>query len=230
MFIVGLTGGIASGKSTVAAVFRENGIPVVDADAIAREVVEPGTNAWKKIKEVFGEEVLLPTGYLNREKLGEIIFADATKRRMLNEWTHPEIHRTIMFEALKHFLTGNNYIVLDLPLLFESGVMLQYIHKVICVTCTPEQQLERLMKRNTMAKTLAQQRIAAQMPLEEKCEKAHYVIDNTNELEETRKQAQRIVGILNESWEHWRIRLYIAVLALVVFSPLLYWQYRSTST
>ncbi|KAK3918622.1 Dephospho-CoA kinase domain-containing protein [Frankliniella fusca] len=219
MFIVGLTGGIASGKSTVAAVFRENGIPVVDADAIAREVVEPGTKAWKKIKEVFGDEVLLPTGYLNREKLGEIIFSDINKRKLLNEWTHPEIHRTIMFEALKHFLSGNNYIVLDLPLLFESGVMLQYIHK----------QLERLMNRNSMSKTLAQQRIAAQMPLEEKCEKANYVIDNTNDLESTRKQAQVIVGILNDSWEHWRIRLYIAVLAIVVFSPFMYWQYMSTS-
>lgn len=225
MFIVGLTGGIASGKSTVANVFRENGVPVVDADAIAREVVEPGTAAWKKIKEEFGDEVLLPDGKLNREKLGEIIFANVDKRKKLNQWTHPEIHRTIMFEVLRHFLAGNRYVVLDLPLLFETGVMLSYIHKIICVSCTPEQQLERLMKRNTMSQRLAEQRISAQMSIEEKCEKAHYIIDNSSDIENTRKQAQRVIGILNESWEHWRIRLYIGVLGAVVFLPILYWWY-----
>lgn len=199
----------------------------MDADVIAREVVEPGSSAWKKIKEEFGDDVLLPSGHLNREKLGEIIFANSDKRKKLNEWTHPEIHRTIMFEVLKHFLSGNRYVVLDLPLLFETGVMLSYIHKTICVTCTPEQQLERLMNRNMMSKSLAEQRIAAQMPLEKKCEIAHYVIDNTGDIDSTRKQAKRIVGILNESWEHWRIRMYIAVFAVIVFSPILYWYFVS---
>ncbi|XP_034255591.1 dephospho-CoA kinase domain-containing protein isoform X2 [Thrips palmi] len=188
-------------------------------------VVEPGTTAWKKIKEEFGEEILLPSGKLNREKLGEIIFGDIDKRRKLNEWTHPEIHRTIMFEVLRYFLAGHRYVVLDLPLLFESGVMLSYIYKIICVTCTPEQQLERLIKRNSMSKHLAEQRIAAQMPLEVKCEKAHYIIDNTSDIENTRVQAKRVIGILNDSWEHWRIRLYIGVLAAVVFLPILYWWY-----
>lgn len=114
--------------------------------------------------------------------------------------------------------------------LFHCIVLVNMVRhlSIICfcsLSSTLEQQLDRLIQRNQMSRKLAEQRIAAQMSLEEKCEKAHYVIDNSGDIENTRKQAKRIVGILNDSWEHWRIRFYIAILAVVVFTPILYWYY-----
>lgn len=160
MFIVAITGGIASGKSTVSKVFQDNGIPVIDADKIARQskiliwwllirkwptfvylflsylplVVEPGTPCWHKIKEAFGDEVFLPTREINRVALGKAIFNDKELRGKLNKITHPVIHRTIFKEVFKNFMTGKAWIVLDLPLLFETGILMDFIHKIICVT------------------------------------------------------------------------------------------------
>lgn len=134
MFIVGLTGGIATGKSTVCDVFREHGIPVIDADVAARKVVEPGRKAWHLIKKEFGDAVFHKDGQLNREILGEIIFDSVEKRRKLNEITHPEIYSEMFWAAVKCFFQGHQFIVMDLPLLFESGSMLDYLYKIIVVT------------------------------------------------------------------------------------------------
>ncbi|XP_023225837.1 dephospho-CoA kinase domain-containing protein-like [Centruroides sculpturatus] len=111
MFLVGLTGGIATGKSTVASMFQEFGIKVIDSDVIARQVVEPGTIAWKKIKNEFGSEVILPDGMIDRQKLGQIIFSNSELRKKLNSITHPEIYKTIFWECLKLFLLGKFYFI-----------------------------------------------------------------------------------------------------------------------
>lgn len=222
MFIVGLTGGIATGKSTVSEVFREHGIPVVDADQLARKVVEPGRKAWKRIKTEFGEEVFHENGTLNREALGELIFNDVEKRRKLNKITHPEIHKEIMWAAIKYFLKGYQFIVMDLPLLFESGSMLEYLYKIIVVTCEEDLQLQRLMDRNSMSESRAKQRICAQMPLESKCEKAHFVVENSGTVEDTRQQVIKIISILRGYRAHWKLRV-IAALCCTGIVSLLLW-------
>ncbi|XP_066905291.1 dephospho-CoA kinase domain-containing protein isoform X2 [Halyomorpha halys] len=189
MFIVGLTGGIGTGKSTVAQMIKDYDIPVLDADFYARKVVEPGKTAWKKIKNEFGGAVFHPSGEINREALGELIFQNKERRRKLNEITHPEIYREMAWAAIKCFFQGHQFIVMDLPLLFESGVMLNYIYKIIVVTCEEDLQVERLIERNRMTEARAKIRIATQMPLEKKAEAAHFVIENSGSLEDTREQA-----------------------------------------
>ncbi|XP_054271876.1 dephospho-CoA kinase domain-containing protein-like [Macrosteles quadrilineatus] len=207
MFIVGLTGGISTGKSTVSEMFEEYGIPVIDADKMARKVVEPGKVAWKKIRQEFGEEVFHPSGELNREALGDIIFDDPKKRRKLNEITHPEIYKELLWAAVRCFFQGHQFIVMDLPLLFESGAMLDYIHKIIVVTCEEDIQLMRLIERGNLTETRAKKRIASQMALDQKCERAHYVIENSGSVDDTREQVTRIVAALKCSRHHWRLRI-----------------------
>jgi len=207
MFIVAVTGGIATGKSTVSKVFQENGIPVVDADKIAREIVQPGKPCWHKIREVFGDEVFHPTKEINREALGRAIFSDKELRGKLNKITHPVIHRTIFIQVFKYFMTGHPWIVLDLPLLFETGILMEFIHKIITVSCDSETQLQRLMERNEYSAEDAKKRIDSQMPLEKKCEQSHFVIDNSGSIEETEKAAMSILHLMNDSKHHWRNRL-----------------------
>ncbi|KOB66423.1 Dephospho-CoA kinase domain-containing protein, partial [Operophtera brumata] len=110
MFIVGLTGGLATGKSTVLSIFREHGIAVIDADEVARKVLEPGTEAWCELREYFGDEVLLPDGKVNRARLGELVFDDIEKRRKLNEITHPRIQGAMMRMAMRYFFCGHKYL------------------------------------------------------------------------------------------------------------------------
>ncbi|KAJ0183716.1 hypothetical protein K1T71_000139 [Dendrolimus kikuchii] len=188
MFIVGLTGGLATGKSTVLSIFRENGIAVIDADDIARKVLEPGTKPWRELKGFFGEEVLMPDGRVNRSRLGEIIFDDIEKRRKLNAITHPRIQGEMLKMAISYFFSGHNYIVMEVPLLFETGKMLTFMHKIITVVCEDHQQLERLCKRNGFMETIAKKRIGCQMPLEDKVAKSHFVIDNSGDILNTRSK------------------------------------------
>lgn len=218
--MVGLTGGIATGKSTVSKLFRDNGVPVIDADLIARQVVEPGKPAWSRIKREFGDGVFKENGELDREALGKLIFDDVDKRRLLNQITHPEIHRTVYKEVIKCFFLGHNFVVLDMPLLFETGVMLNYLHKIITVTCEEDIQLTRLMDRSKLSEADAKKRIKSQMPLELKCEQSHFVIENSGNLQDTQEQFDKIVSILLDSNHHWKIRGVILAAAAVLFSGL----------
>ncbi|SAM06886.1 hypothetical protein [Absidia glauca] len=120
MKLVGLTGGIASGKSTVSRLLQEQQVPIIDADKIAREVVEPGRRANRQIREHFGDEVFLPDGHLDRPKLGDIIFTDPSKRKILNACVHPAVRLEMLKQVLYHWLSGAKVVVLDVPLLFES--------------------------------------------------------------------------------------------------------------
>uniref|UniRef100_T1JD75 Dephospho-CoA kinase domain-containing protein n=1 Tax=Strigamia maritima TaxID=126957 RepID=T1JD75_STRMM len=207
MFLVGLTGGIGSGKSTVAKILMDYGIHVVDADLIAREIVEPGKPAWHKIRNEFGDSVFLEDGTLNRAILGEIIFKDSEKRKILNEITHPYIHRRMAWNVVTSFFKGYQFVVLDLPLMYETGTFLDYLHKTIVVFCEENLQTDRIVKRNNYTAEEAERRIRAQLPLEQKCQRADFVIDNNGSLEQTRRQTELVLEILQHSKAHWRARI-----------------------
>lgn len=197
MFRIGLTGGIATGKSTVSAILRSLGAFVIDADQIAREIVLPGQPAHQDIVKHFGPEVLLPDGQLNRPWLSEQIFSDPAQRQFLNQFTHPRVIERI--ESIIEELAATNYhlpVVLDIPLLIEAG-MAHTVDQVWLVVTDAETQLERLMQRDGFSKAEAKLRIDAQMPLVEKARYAHCLIDNSGCLNETeqivRKQWQATV-------------------------------------
>ncbi|KLL00149.1 dephospho-CoA kinase [Bacillus pumilus] len=195
--VIGLTGGIASGKSTVSQMIKEQGIRVVDADVIAKEAVAKGTPALQQIVQTFGEDVLLPNGELNRQQLGAIIFSDEEKRKQLNAIVHPEVRKEMLKQRDEGVSQQETFVVLDIPLLFESQLE-SLVDRIIVVYTTPELQLSRLMNRNDLSEEEALNRIHSQQSLEEKCKKADRVIENTQDLAFIRKQLQ---NILNE-WEH----------------------------
>ncbi|XP_026761233.1 dephospho-CoA kinase domain-containing protein isoform X1 [Galleria mellonella] len=217
MFIVGLTGGLATGKSTVLSIFRDNGIAVIDADEVARKVLEPGTKAWMELREYFGDQVLCGDGKVNRVRLGEIVFDDNEKRRKLNAITHPRIQSAMMKMAISYFFSGHRYIVMEVPLLFETGKMLTFMHKIITVVCEDHQQLERLCKRSDFTEVVAKKRINCQMPLEQKVAKSHFVIDNSGDILNTRHQTESIIRVLRRSKFTWYFRaiFLIAFLSLI---------------
>ncbi|XP_052640956.1 dephospho-CoA kinase domain-containing protein isoform X4 [Harpia harpyja] len=135
MFLVGLSGGIASGKSTVVAVLRELGCAVIDADVIAREVVQPHFKAYRQIVHYFGTEILLENGEINREALGNIIFSHPEKRQLLNSVTHPEIQKEMLKQIWKYFVLGYRYVILDIPLLFETNRLTKFMKYTVLVYC-----------------------------------------------------------------------------------------------
>ncbi|EBF5158605.1 TPA: dephospho-CoA kinase [Listeria monocytogenes] len=189
---IGLTGSVATGKSTVSNMIQQAGIPLVDADIAARKVVEPGTEGLKEIVAYFGEEILLADGTLNRAKLGEIIFKDKEKREKLNEITHPRV-KDYMLEARERFFrVGEELVFFDIPLLFESHLE-SLVDQIVVVWTTPETELKRLMERNNLTKEDALRRIESQMGIDEKARKADFVIDNNESLEKTQKQVYTFI-------------------------------------
>lgn len=191
MLRVGVTGGIASGKSTVTRMLRELGAVVVDADQAARAVVEPNRPAWQKIRETFGEQYFLPDGRLDRPKLGQLIFNDERARRKLEAIVHPEVYRVLESEAQKAFEAGNNIVFFDIPLLFETGYQKQ-LDKAVVVYVDQDTQLKRLINRDRLTEQEAKARISSQMPLSEKAAMADFVIDNTGSVENTRCQVLKL--------------------------------------
>ncbi|MGE6628922.1 dephospho-CoA kinase [Bacillus sp. NPDC077027] len=195
--VVGLTGGIASGKSTVSQMIIEQGIRLVDADVIAKEVVLHGKPAYEQIVQTFGQEILLPSGELDRQKLGDIVFSDEKQRKKLNAIVHPEVRKEMLGQRNEAINQQETFVVLDIPLLFESQLE-SLVDRIIVVYTTPELQLTRLMKRNQLKEAGALKRIHAQMSLDEKRERADAVIENTKDFAFVRKQ---LLNILDE-WEH----------------------------
>ncbi|MFE5387685.1 dephospho-CoA kinase [Bacillus thuringiensis] len=190
--VIGLTGGIASGKSTVSEMFRELSIPVIDADVIAREVVEQGKPAYNKIVEVFGAEVLQQDGELDRPRLGSIVFYNEEKRLQLNKIVHPAVREEMNRKKEMYIKEGMQAVVLDIPLLFESKLT-SLVDRVLVVAVKPHTQLERLMKRNNFSEEEATARIQSQMPLEEKVKNADEVINNDGTIMGTKTQLQVIL-------------------------------------
>lgn len=198
--VIGLTGGIATGKSTVSRLFRELGVPIVDADQVARQVVTKGSEALQELVNFLGEEILQPDGRLDRSRLGEIIFADPEIRQKVDEIMHPRVFVQMQEATQKALASAQTPIViLDVPLLFESGYTLRLADDTVVVYARPSVQRARLMARNNMDATEADRRIASQMALEEKLRRADYVIDNSGPLYKTKKQVQRL-------WEEWNQR------------------------
>lgn len=190
--VIGLTGSIATGKSTVASMFIDIGIPVIDADRIAREVVEPGEEAYKKVVETFGEEILLEDRSLNRPKLGRIVFSDEEKRNQLNSIVHPAIRKRMLEKRDAYLKNGEGCVVLDIPLLFESKLE-HFVDKIIVVYVDEDVQLKRLLERNQLTKEEALERIRSQMPVKDKIELADAVIDNNGTIEHSFKQLKEIL-------------------------------------
>ncbi|HHK5547031.1 TPA: dephospho-CoA kinase [Bacillus thuringiensis] len=190
--VIGLTGGIASGKSTVSEMFRELSIPVIDADVIAREVVEQGKPAYNKIVELFGAEVLQQDGELDRPRLGSIVFYNEEKRLQLNKIVHPAVREEMNRQKEMYIKEGVQAVVLDIPLLFESKLT-SLVDRILVVAVKPHTQLERLMKRNNFSEEEATARIQSQMPLEEKVKNADEVINNDGTIMGTKTQLQVIL-------------------------------------
>lgn len=194
--IIGLTGSIASGKSTVANMLRERGYPIVDADVIARQVVEPGSPLLDEISSAFGSRVIREDGTLNREELGAIIFGDEERRRQLNELMHPAIRGKMVSEKERYLEQGYQTVIMDIPLLFESKLQ-SYVQKILVVSISKELQTQRLMDRNNLTAEEAAARIASQLDMKVKEQGADAVIDNSGTLEETENQLERIL----EKWQ-----------------------------
>jgi dephospho-CoA kinase len=185
---IGLTGGIACGKSTVSAMLVKRGALLIDADRVAREVVEPGSPVLAQVAAQFGQAVLQPDGSLNRKQLGEIVFADAEARKALEGLLHPSI-RALMRERMGSFeqLHPDKLVVVDVPLLYESGLQAGY--QQVMVVYVPEAiQLERLMQRDQLTLAQAKQRLQSQMPIEQKKKLADILINNCGTLAETERQ------------------------------------------
>jgi dephospho-CoA kinase len=193
--IVGLTGGIASGKSTVANLIKDLGITVIDADIEARLAVEPGEKAYQQIVEHFGGEILLEDGSINRPKLGDIIFNHQEERMVLNGIVHPAVRERMNEKKVAAKERGENMVVMDIPLLFESKLT-DLVEKIILVYVDEDVQLERLMKRNHYTEAEAMARIRSQMPLIEKKKRSDFIIDNNGSLEQTQKQLNAILNRL----------------------------------
>ena len=186
-YILGLTGSIATGKSTVAKLFLSAGIPVVDADLGARAVVLPGAPGLADIIEQFGEAYLLSDGTLDRKRLGALIFSDREKRKELDVLLKERINDWIQAEKERYISEGHKLIVLDIPLLYEGGYE-DSCDAVMVVYVPEELQVQRLMSRNHLDADEAARRMQSQLSIEKKKELADFVIDNSGTIEETKKQ------------------------------------------
>ena len=191
--IIGLTGGIASGKSTVSNWLISQGYPVVDADIAARKVVEPGMPALREITEAFGNDMLLEDGTLDRKKLGSVIFADEEKRHTLNAIVHPAVREWMGQETDRAVENGASIVIMDIPLLFESKLT-HMVEETILVYVSKETQLKRLMERDGYSESDALARIQAQMPIDDKRKLADYVVDNNGTISETVEQVKEIMN------------------------------------
>lgn len=190
--IIGLTGSIASGKSAVAKMIQSYGLPIVDADVVARQVVEPGSPTLKKITESFGQDVIAADGSMDRAKVGSIIFHDEAKRQRLNSIIHPAIREEMLRQRDEFISYGEKNVFMDIPLLFESKLE-HFVEKIIVVSVSEDVQLSRLMARNGFTEDEAKARISTQMPVKEKEALADAVIDNDGTLEQTAIQLQNIL-------------------------------------
>jgi len=199
MLIVGLTGGIASGKSTVAKMFEREGAYIVDTDAISREVVEPGTPGWQEVINAFGKAILNQDRTLNREILGDIVFADPRKRKKLEALLHPKIYQR-QEELIRAVLKKDTQavIIVAIPLLIEVNRQ-DTVDRVILVYVSPQVQLERLMQRDGFSPAEAQKRLSSQMPIDTKLKYADYVINNEGPLEDTCRTVRKVFESLQEA-------------------------------
>lgn len=198
MLLVGLTGGIASGKSLVTSVLQELGAQVIDADLIVHDLLSNGQDAHREVVEHFGAGIELPDGTVDRAKLGEIVFSDPAQRAWLNQCIHPRVWEAYQQQVrrIKERNPGA-IVVMDAALLIETGYH-KMMDQLIVVYAREQDQLQRLRERNRFTEEQARARIRSQMPLEEKRQFAHHIIDNTGTREETQRQAREVFRKLRQ--------------------------------
>ena len=192
--IIGLTGSIASGKSTVSLMFDDFNIPVIDADKLSRIVVNPGEKAYNDIIKTFGYDILREDKSLDRKKLGSIVFADEKKRKKLNEIVHPAVREKMLKQRDAFIEAGAACVVLDIPLLFESKLT-HFVDKIIVVYVDEMVQLNRLMKRDGYTEEEAKQRIDSQLSVREKAQMADAVINNNGSKDKSFRQLTNILKV-----------------------------------
>jgi len=191
MKAIGLTGGIASGKSTVSNILKELGAVVIDVDLIGRDVVVQGETAYNKIIENFGEDILMPDGSINRKKLGNIVFSDHQNLTLLNQITHPEIIKKVKDIISFYEKENNKAVVVDAAILIEMGLY-KCVDCIWLVVVDKETQLIRLMERDKLSRNNAQNRINAQITDEQRMEYANVVIDNTQTLDKVKEKVSEL--------------------------------------
>lgn len=196
--LLGVTGGVASGKTTVAYMFAKLGVPFIDFDLLSRIVMEPNKPAWKDILVYFGEEILLEDKSIDRKKLARIVFQDPEKRKKLESFVHPRIFEEFI-KKIKELLTIQRNLIIQVivPLLLEANLQ-HFFHKILLVYIPPELQIERLMKRDQIPRELAIKVLKAQWPIDKKKRYADFLIDNSGSLAETEKQVKEIWKILQK--------------------------------
>jgi dephospho-CoA kinase len=194
--LIGLTGGVGSGKSTVATMLRDLGAVVVDADEATHAVYEPGTPGFEAVVREFGD-YYVRDGRIDRQRLGELVFKDAASRRRLNAIVHPLVREWMAARTLEAAEGGANIVVQDVPLLFENGLE-KLFSSVVLVYAPEELQLERLVQGRGFTPERARAVIATQVPMEEKRRRAHIVIDNTGTIEQTRSQVEHLWARLGD--------------------------------
>ena len=194
---LGLTGGIATGKSTASEYFRTQGVPVVDTDKIAHELMEPGQASYKAIVNEFGSKILNEDKTINRKKLGEIVFNNPSRLNLLNDLTHPLIRKETFRQMKECQQNGSSLCVVDVPLLFESNWN-KYVDKTLVIYTTPELELKHLMERDGLSYREAIKRINSQLPLKEKVKKADYTIENTATIDKLEKQLSELLQTLRK--------------------------------
>lgn len=205
MLVVGLTGGIACGKSSVSAQLQRAGIPVIDADALAKQTTEKGRWGYRRVMAAFGPRYLLPNGDLDRVALGQLVFSDAVARRRLNAATHTPVAVALLLQLLLHWLRHTRCVVLDMPLLVETHVH-RMVSIVVVVSASPTVQLQRLMLRDGSSAGDAQARIDAQLPLAQKEALAQVVLHNDGDRQALQEQVSELVRQLqarSRSWCTW---------------------------
>lgn len=185
-FVLGITGGIATGKSSVVQHFIDLGFPVVDADIIARHLLDQNEQAYNEVVKIFGSEILQENGEINRQALGALVFNHPDKLKQLDELMAPFLQESIL-AAIKQASQNQNLVIVDVPLMYEKGYD-EWMDQVAVVYCTPNQQLKRLMQRNQLTEKEAKQRIDSQLPIEMKKLLAEVVFDNSNDLTQTIQQ------------------------------------------
>lgn len=195
MLRVGLTGGIGTGKSYVRSRFEARGIPTIDADVVAREVVAPGTLALVRIRERFGADVLRADGTLDRPALAALVFADADARTTLEAIVHPAVRAVMDAWLAAEQARGTEVAVADIPLLFETG-RAEHFDVVVVTACEPEEQVRRVVRRDGASVEAARARLAAQWPIGEKVRRAHYVIRTDGTFAETDRLVDEVIAEL----------------------------------
>ncbi len=187
-FRVGLTGGIGSGKTTVCNLFEKLGVPIIDADIIAKNIVEPGSEGLKKVISVFGSTLLTDKESLDRKKLRELVFQDKKKLKQLNSILHPLIYQSIEEQA---HLVQSSYCIIAIPLLFETNGT-EHVDRVVYIDSPIQLQIERTMKRDSVSKTHVENIINSQLPREDKLKLADDIIDNSFSLEYLKNEVNKL--------------------------------------